>query len=103
VSGRDLKPSNVLLAGDGPRIIDFGISRVAEAATLTGTGLVLGSAAFMSPEQAKGHQAGPPADVFSLGAVLAFAATGQPSAAHGHRFWSGYTRRATGDQGPQIN
>ncbi len=72
---RDLKPSNVLLAEDGPRVIDFGISRAAEATTLTGTGLVFGSPAFMSPEQARGHQVGPPSDVFSLGAVLTFAAT----------------------------
>jgi tRNA A-37 threonylcarbamoyl transferase component Bud32 len=74
---RDLKPSNVLLADDGPRIIDFGISRAAEAAVLTGTGVVFGSAAFMSPEQARGNAVGPPSDVFSLGAVLTFAATGQ--------------------------
>ena len=74
---RDLKPSNVLLAEDGPRIIDFGISRAAEATMLTGTGVVFGSAAFMSPEQARGHRVGPPSYVFSLGAVLTFAATGQ--------------------------
>src|SRR5512142_1499781 len=74
---RDLKPSNVLLAEDGPRIIDFGIARAAEASMLTGTGVVFGSAAFMSPEQARGNRVGPPSDVFSLGAVLAFAATGQ--------------------------
>jgi serine/threonine protein kinase len=74
---RDLKPSNVLLADDGPRVIDFGISRAAEASTLTGTGLIIGSPGFMSPEQAQGHAAGPPSDVFSLGAVLTFAATGE--------------------------
>src|SRR5499427_5935296 len=74
---RDLKPSNVLLASDGPRIIDFGISWAEEATMLTGTGMVFGSAAFMSPEQAQGHRVGPPSDVFSLGAVLAFAATGE--------------------------
>jgi len=74
---RDLKPSNVLLAEDGPRIIDFGISWVAEATALTGTGLVVGSPTFMSPEQARGHRVGPPSDVFSLGAVLTIAATGQ--------------------------
>ncbi len=74
---RDLKPSNVLLAEDGPRIIDFGISRAAEATMLTGTGVVFGSPSFMSPEQARGNRVGPPSDVFSLGAVLAFAATGE--------------------------
>jgi len=74
---RDLKPSNVLLADDGPRIIDFGISRAADATMLTGMGVVFGSAAFMSPEQARGHRVGPPSDVFSLGAVLTFAAAGQ--------------------------
>lgn len=74
---RDLKPSNVLLADDGPRVIDFGISRAAEATALTHSGLVVGSPGFMSPEQAEGRAAGPPSDVFSLGAVLAFAATGE--------------------------
>jgi eukaryotic-like serine/threonine-protein kinase len=74
---RDLKPPNVLLADDGPRVIDFGISRAAEASALTHTGLVVGSPGFMSPEQAEGREVGPPSDVFSLGAVLAFAATGQ--------------------------
>jgi serine/threonine protein kinase len=67
----------VLLAEDGPRLIDFGISRAVEASALTHTGLVVGSPGFMSPEQAEGREVGPPSDVFSLGAVLAFAATGQ--------------------------
>jgi len=74
---RDLKPSNVLLAEDGPKVIDFGISRAAEASVLTQTGTVMGSPGFMSPEQAQGREVGPPSDVFSLGAVLTFAATGQ--------------------------
>ena len=74
---RDLKPSNVLLAEDGPRVIDFGISRAAEATMLTGTGVVFGSPSFMSPEQARGLRVGPASDVFSLGAVLTFAATGR--------------------------
>src|ERR1700728_4663751 len=73
---RDLKPSNVLLAEDGPRVIDFGISRAMEASVLTSTGLIVGSPGFMSPEQAEGGVAGPPSDVFSLGAVLVYAATG---------------------------
>ena len=74
---RDLKPSNVLLAEDGPRVIDFGISRAAEATSVTHTGLVIGSPGFLSPEQAQGREVGPPSDVFSLGALLAFAATGR--------------------------
>jgi hypothetical protein len=74
---RDLKPSNVLLAQDGPRVIDFGISRAAEATMLTQAGTVMGSPGFMSPEQTEGGTVGPPSDVFSLGAVLVFAATGE--------------------------
>ncbi|WP_030860632.1 protein kinase domain-containing protein [Streptomyces sp. NRRL S-37] len=73
---RDLKPSNVLLAEDGPRVIDFGIVRSVEADSITGTGLVAGSPGFMSPEQVNGDTITPASDVFCLGAVLAFAATG---------------------------
>ncbi|MEU9876921.1 protein kinase domain-containing protein [Streptomyces phaeochromogenes] len=73
---RDLKPSNVLLAEDGPRVIDFGIVRSVEGDSLTGTGLVAGSPGFMSPEQVAGARITPASDVFCLGAVLAFTATG---------------------------
>jgi Protein kinase domain len=79
---RDLKPANVLLAADGPYLIDFGISRALEGTALDGTaltavGTVVGTPGYMSPEQAEGAAAGPPSDVFSLGALLAFAATGK--------------------------
>jgi serine/threonine protein kinase len=74
---RDLKPANVLLAEDGPRLIDFGISRSLETTSMTRTGMVVGSPGFMSPEQAEGRPVGPASDVFSLGALLTFAATGE--------------------------
>ena len=73
---RDLKPANVLLASDGPRVIDFGIARAVADSRLTATGSVIGTPSFMSPEQVEGTIAGPPSDVFSLGSVLAFAASG---------------------------
>ena len=74
---RDLKPSNVLITDDGPRVIDFGIVRaVSDGDELTRTGWLVGSPAFMSPEQADGASIGPASDVFSLGSVVVAAATG---------------------------
>jgi hypothetical protein len=73
---RDLKPANVLLAQDGPHVIDFGISRALDGTSVTATGAVVGTPGYMSPEQAEGAPAGPATDVFSLGCVLAYAATG---------------------------
>jgi serine/threonine protein kinase len=73
---RDLKPANVLLAADGPHVIDFGISRAFEGTSVTAAGMVVGTPGYMSPEQAEGVMAGPASDVFSLGCVLAYAATG---------------------------
>ena len=73
---RDLKPGNVLLAIDGPRLIDFGIARALERTAVTSTGQIVGTPSFMSPEQVEGGRAGPATDVFSLGCVIVFAATG---------------------------
>lgn len=75
---RDVKPGNVLLAPDGPRLIDFGIARTPEGTALTSSGVIVGSPGFLSPEQARARagEIGPPSDVFSLGCLLAFAATG---------------------------
>src|SRR3984893_4692628 len=73
---RDLKPANVLLALDGPRVIDFGISRAVTDTRRTATGAIIGTLNYMSPEQVQALETGPASDVFSLGSVLAFAATG---------------------------
>ena len=73
---RDLKPANVLLASDGPRVIDFGISRAADGTSLTAAGVVFGTPGYMSPEQAEGRGAGPESDVFALACVVAYGAAG---------------------------
>jgi hypothetical protein len=76
---RDLKPSNVLVTIDGPRVIDFGIARALETVTdggLTRTGALVGSPGFMAPEQVRGDRITPACDVFCLGSVLSYAATG---------------------------
>ncbi|MEV4678056.1 serine/threonine-protein kinase [Actinomadura sp. NPDC049382] len=74
---RDLKPGNVIMAADGPRIIDFGIARATDATALTSHNAVVGTYAYMAPEQVLGDMPGPSGDVFSLGCVLAYAATGR--------------------------
>ncbi|QQQ78494.1 serine/threonine protein kinase [Saccharothrix sp. 6-C] len=73
---RDLKPSNVLLADDGPRVIDFGIARALEHSALTEAGIVFGTPGYLSPEQVIGQKITTQSDVFALGSVLVYAATG---------------------------
>ncbi|MDX2851140.1 bifunctional serine/threonine-protein kinase/ABC transporter substrate-binding protein [Streptomyces sp. PA03-3a] len=76
---RDVKPGNVLLALDGPRLIDFGIAHAAGATALTAPDAVIGTPGFLAPEQAQARagEVGPPSDVFSLGCVLAYTASGR--------------------------
>ncbi|MFE9659116.1 ABC transporter substrate-binding protein [Streptomyces sp. NPDC005955] len=82
---RDVKPGNVLLAVDGPRLIDFGIARSLDDTALTSADLVIGTPGFLAPEQARadGGELGPASDVFSLGCLLAYAATGRPPFGYG--------------------
>jgi eukaryotic-like serine/threonine-protein kinase len=74
---RDLKPSNIIMAPGGPKVIDFGIALAAGATALTTTSTRIGSAGYVAPEQIRSGTTGPEADVFALGAVLAYAATGR--------------------------
>jgi serine/threonine protein kinase len=87
---RDLKPGNILVAADGPRVIDFGISRATGGTVLTATQTTIGTPAYMSPEQAEGRTVGPASDVFSLGSVLGFAAGGVAPFGGGEMFAIGY-------------
>ncbi len=80
---RDLKPGNVLLASDGPRVIDFGIARAADATSLTSSGVTIGTPSFMAPEQAAGSTVTAATDIFALGQVAAFAATASPAFGEG--------------------
>ena len=73
---RDLKPSNVILGQDGPKVIDFGIAQALDATSVTRTGMMVGSAGFMAPEQVTGR-AGQPADIFAWAVTLTYAASGE--------------------------
>ena len=83
---RDLKPANVILGADGLRVIDFGIARAADATALTLSGMMIGSPHYAAPEQVLGDAALPAGDVFSLGALAHYAATGRPAFGEGPRF-----------------
>ncbi|MFE6027248.1 bifunctional serine/threonine-protein kinase/ABC transporter substrate-binding protein [Streptomyces niveus] len=75
---RDVKPGNVLLTVDGPRLIDFGIAHTTEETALTSAGVVIGTPGFLAPEQARARPASPASDVFALGCLMAYAITGRP-------------------------
>ena len=81
---RDLKPANIVLTSAGPRVIDFGIARPEHGLTLTTTGQVPVTPGYGAPEQILGQRVGPPADVFSLGAVLVHASSGRLAFDAGH-------------------
>ncbi|MGV9297434.1 serine/threonine-protein kinase [Amycolatopsis sp. NPDC003676] len=76
VTHRDLKPANILMSDDGPRIADFGVARIVDATRVTDTGAVVGTAAYLSPEQVLGEHPGPASDVYALGLVLLECLTG---------------------------
>lgn len=77
---RDIKPANVVIGATGAKLVDFGVARAAGTADLTQAGAIIGSPAFMAPEQQTGRQVGPPADIYGWAATVTFAATGQPPA-----------------------
>ncbi|WP_433515480.1 serine/threonine-protein kinase [Nonomuraea sp. CA-143628] len=75
---RDLKPGNVILSESGAKVLDFGIARALDESGLTGTGALIGSPGWISPEQYRGDEADAAADVFAWGALMAYASTGRP-------------------------
>lgn len=81
---RDLKPANVLLADDGPRVIDFGIAHATNSSTLTGKGYAIGTPGYMAPEQISSGKVTEATDVFGLGQLALYAATGHPAFGEGH-------------------
>ena len=84
----------MLLGADGPRLADFGIARAMDGTAVTGTGYIVGTAAYLAPEQVRGEWAGPEADVYALGLVLLEALTAGASIRG--RWWSRRRRGCTG-------
>ncbi len=80
---RDLKPSNVILGESGPKVIDFGIAQALDSTAVTKTGMTVGSAGFMAPEQIMGR-AGQVADIFAWAVTISYAPSGQPPFGTGH-------------------
>lgn len=78
VTHRDLKPQNVILAPQGPQLIDFGIARGLDLTALTQVGMAPGTPGYAAPEVLLRNEVGPAADIFALGATIAFTATGRP-------------------------
>ncbi|HEX6358425.1 serine/threonine-protein kinase [Actinophytocola sp.] len=74
---RDLKPANVILSPDGPKVIDFGIARAVDVTSVTATGVLVGTPAYMAPEYLRGEPVSPAGDVFALGVLANYAATGR--------------------------
>jgi len=74
---RDLKPANLMLAPDGPKVVDFGIARALDETTMTRTGIIMGSSGWISPENYRGEEVGPAADVYAWGLIVCYAATGR--------------------------
>ncbi|MFL1379711.1 MULTISPECIES: protein kinase domain-containing protein [unclassified Nocardiopsis] len=75
---RDLKPGNVVLSPDGPRVLDFGIARAVDGTAVTRTGMLMGTPGWTAPELLEGADPGPAADLFAWGGMVAYAATGRP-------------------------
>ncbi|MFD5796524.1 serine/threonine-protein kinase [Streptomyces diastatochromogenes] len=104
---RDLKPPNIVLTSDGPRVIDFGIARPEHGLTLTTTGQIPVTPGYGAPEQVLGQRVAPPADVFSLGAVLVYAATGRRAFDGGHvaalQYEVVHGQPQLGDMTPQLH
>lgn len=75
---RDLTANNVILSPTGPKVLDFGIARASDMTAVTSTGIAIGAPSWMAPEQAKGEEPSPAADLFSWAALVTYAATGQP-------------------------